>query len=139
MPLDRVVGVAASQGDLRADVQRDVALGPVLADYVAPPLPAEKAQTLGWERGMHLPGPPSLGVFTSVAVTTTLFLGLVIGLTYAEILGDLSGAVRGFLLVTASLSIALMTTVSLSMIFPHRSFGSGYPCMLVLGGTNDFT
>ncbi len=127
MPLDSVVGVAASRGELQADVRRDVALGPVLADHVVPSLPAEKAQTLGWERGMHLPAAPSLRVFTSVAITTTLFLGLVIGLTFAEVLGDLSGAVRGFLLVTSSLSIALMTTVSLSMIFPHRSLASGYP------------
>ena len=40
-----------------------------------------------------------LVIFTSVALTATLFIALVIGLTIAQISGDLSLAIRGFVLL----------------------------------------
>ena len=54
----------------------------------------------------------------------TLFLGLVMTLTTAQISDDLTVALRGFLLVIASQPTALLTTIFLSLIIPYRAFAS---------------
>ena len=124
LPLESVVTTDTMRGQLRVRGNQDLVLEPPQIEYLPSPPSEQGSGGATPEKAAHLPGPPSLKVFTSAAVTATLFLGLVVGLTFAQILGDLSGALRGFLLVTASLSIALLTTISLSMIFPHRAFES---------------
>ncbi len=73
---------------------------------------------------VFVPRPPSLVIFTSVAVAVTLFMGLAMGLVSSQVSGDLSGALMGFLLVVASLPIALLAAISLSLILPYRAFAS---------------
>lgn len=123
LPLESVVTTDAMRGQLRVRSSRDVALEPPRADFLPTSPSAQEAGVGPPAKAAQLPGPPSLRVFASAAVSATLFLGLVVGLTFAE-LGDMSGALRGFLLVTASLSIALLTTISLSMIFPYKALAS---------------
>ena len=69
-------------------------------------------------------GPPSLVIFIPVAVAATLFIGLGLGLASAQISGEASGALGGFLLVLASLPIALLTTITVSLILPYKAYFS---------------
>ena len=71
-----------------------------------------------------VPRPPSLAIFTSLAVTITLFIALVMGLVSSQISGDVSEAFKGFLLVVVPLPIALSTSIFLSVTIPYRAFAS---------------
>ena len=73
---------------------------------------------------MFEPRHPSLAIFSSVAVASTLFLGLVIGLMLTQVLGEVSSGLAGFILVIVALPIALSVTTFLSLILPYRAFVS---------------
>ena len=77
-----------------------------------------------WVKAAFVPRPPSLVIFTSLAMAVTVFLALVIGLTSAQITGDASAALGVSLLILASLPIALVATISLSVIIPYKAFAS---------------
>ncbi len=75
-------------------------------------------------RSLFEPRHPSLAIFSSVAVASTLFLGLVIGLMLTQVLGEVSSGLAGFILVIVALPIALSVTTFLSLILPYRAFVS---------------
>ena len=73
-------------------------------------------------KAVFIPMPPSLVIFLSVAVAVTLFISLVVGLTSAQISGDITKAFRVSILLVAALPIALLTTIFLSVIIPYRAY-----------------
>ena len=87
------------------------------------PLP-RLGQVSSRARSAFEPRPPSLVIFTSVAVTVTLFMGLVVGITAAQVSGGAAGSLVGFLLVIVSLPIALLATILFSVIIPYKAFAS---------------
>ena len=76
--------------------------------------------------------PPSLVIFTPLAVAATLFISLVIGLTAAQVSGDMPGSFGIVLLVFASLPISLFTTIFLSIVMPSRAYASSSPAKAFL-------
>ena len=59
------------------------------AEYVFGLPLSRLAQVSSRARSAFEPRPPSLVIFTSVAVTVTLFMGLVLGITAAQVSGEL--------------------------------------------------
>ena len=99
-------------------------LGTLSARYARVLDSSLRGQILAWTKAALAPRPPSLVIFIPLAVAVTLFMALVVGLTFAQISGDLSGALRGCLLVIASLPIALLAAIVLSLVIPYRVFTS---------------
>lgn len=106
---------------------------------VARPLVRMEAKSRGWIRAVFAPRPPSLVIFSSVAVTATLFMGVVMGLVSAQISGHLADALGSFLLVAASLPTALLTTIFLSVIIPYRAFVSSSPLVAFMSSYAPYT
>ncbi len=91
-----------------------------------------------WVKAVFMPRPPSLVIFSSVAVTGTLFVGLLTGLASAQISGDPSITLKWFLLVMASLPIALVTTIFLSVVLPLRTFASAFTLVAILSSYSPY-
>ena len=89
-------------------------------------------------RALFITGPPSLVIFTPLAVAATLFMGLVMSLAAGQIMGDLNGALRGFLLVAVSLPIALSTTITLALVLPYRAYASPSPVVALIASYSPY-
>ena len=79
---------------------------------------------IAWGTAVFVPRPPSLAIFTSVAVAITLFVAVILTLISSQVSGDLSGSLTGFVLIVASLPVALAITISLSVALPYRAYKS---------------
>ena len=77
-----------------------------------------------WAKAVLVTRPPSLAVFTSVAVAITLFMAVVMALISSQVSGDLSGALRAFILVVSALPIALLVAIFLAVVIPYRAYKS---------------
>ena len=77
-----------------------------------------------WSRKLLEPRQPSLVVFTPVAVATTLFMGLIIGFSVAQLSGDPEQALKSSIIAAVSLPIALLAAIFLSLGLPYRWFAS---------------
>ena len=82
------------------------------------------ATSSGGLRQTWAPRPPSLAIFTSLAVAVTLLIGMVASATAAQVSGELTGSFKGFLLLAVSLPVALMVTIVLSVAIPYRAYAS---------------
>ena len=81
---------------------------------------------------MFVVRPPSLVIFTPLAVAATLFMSVVMGLAAAQVSGDMPGSFGIVLLVFASLPISLFTTIFLSIVIPSRAYASSSPAKALL-------
>ena len=85
-----------------------------------------------------VPQPPSLVIFPAVAVAVTLFMSLLIGITSAQVSGDLSGALGAIVLVVVSLPIALLAATTLSVILPYGAFASSSTVVALLSSYSPY-
>ena len=91
---------------------------------VVPVMDSVGARTSVWSRKLLEPRQPSLVVFTPVAVATTLFMGLIIGFSVAQLSGDPEQALKSSIIAAVSLPIALLAAIFLSLGLPYRWFAS---------------
>ena len=77
-----------------------------------------------WLRRTCAPRPPSMAIFSSLAVAVTLLIGMVASATAAHISGEMPGSFKGLLLVVVSLPVALLVTIVLSVALPYRAYAS---------------
>ena len=83
-----------------------------------------REKIIAWATAVFVTRPPSLAIFTSIAVAITLFVAVILTLISSQVSRDLSGSLKAFVLVVSALPIALVITISLSIAVPYMAYKS---------------